>query len=219
MRNTSQRPYPYTPHAAPVAGYSHPSLPCVEDGREHRMSPHFSHRRPCYFPVFEYGVALGSSSDPSHLYPIVPNAHNDSRYYDTHADEHSLSGTSNLVHGYQDHLRASSPSDRAEADSQSTRHVGPSHQQSRTRTVTAQDPLPPSLSPGDRTKLTYQGHVKTSTDAILLLAACDLPGSASAVTSGEYRSDAQVSPPPRRVKRRLLESEHADLIQPGSVFV
>ncbi|PWN27604.1 hypothetical protein BDZ90DRAFT_213623, partial [Jaminaea rosea] len=50
---------------------------------------------------------------------------------------------------------------------------------------------------------TYRGHIKTSTDAILLLAACDLPA----------------SPPPRRIHRRLLESERADLIQPGSIFV
>lgn len=182
------------------------------------MPPHFSQRRPCQFPVPEHGVAHGSSSHPSYLYPMVPNGHNDSRYC-THADRHSLSGASTSVHGYQDHQQGPSPSDRVEAYSRSTRHLAPSHQQSQTRTVTAQDPLPPSLSPGDSTKLTYQGHVKTSTDAILLLAACDLPDSASAVTSGEYRSDAQVSPPSRRIKRRLLESERADLIRPGSIFV
>lgn len=69
----------------------------------------------------------------------------------------------------------------------------------------------------DRAEMTYHGHIKTSTDAILLLAACDLPRTASTMSDRDAPSSA--SPPPRRISRRLLEQERADLIRTGSVFV
>lgn len=66
----------------------------------------------------------------------------------------------------------------------------------------------------DDAQLTYRGHIKTSADAILLLAACDLPENASAMSP-----TVDVSPPPRRICRRLLETERGDLVRSGSVFV
>lgn len=56
---------------------------------------------------------------------------------------------------------------------------------------------------------TYHGHIKTTKDAILLLAACDLPDDAG--RSGHA--------PPRRMKRRLLDSERPGVICSGSIFV
>lgn len=65
---------------------------------------------------------------------------------------------------------------------------------------------------------TYTGHIKTSTDAILLLSACDLPDDPSLLSPASKASAARPSPPPRRIQRRLLESERASLIRSGSVF-
>ena len=62
---------------------------------------------------------------------------------------------------------------------------------------------------GSQQQPTYRGHIKTTKDAILLLAACDLVEDAG----------APGLPPPRRVTRRLLDSERADLICSGSIFV
>lgn len=62
---------------------------------------------------------------------------------------------------------------------------------------------------GSQQQPTYRGHIKTTKDAILLLAACDLVED----------SGAPGLPPPRRVNRRLLDSERADLICSGSIFV
>lgn len=62
---------------------------------------------------------------------------------------------------------------------------------------------------GSQQQPTYRGHIKTTKDAILLLAACDLVDDAG----------APGVPPPRRVNRRLLDSERADLICSGSIFV
>nr|UOP57163.1 cAMP-independent regulatory protein pac2-like protein [Thecaphora frezii] len=59
---------------------------------------------------------------------------------------------------------------------------------------------------------TYRGHIKTTRDAILLLSACDLPSEAGSRRNGGVM-------PPRRVTRRLLDSERADLICSGSIFV
>ncbi|PWN21523.1 hypothetical protein BCV69DRAFT_172870 [Microstroma glucosiphilum] len=70
--------------------------------------------------------------------------------------------------------------------------------------------------------LTYTGHIKTSADAILLLAACDLPPNASVSgASGPSPTgfaSTSASPPPRRIQRRLLEAERVDLVKSGSVF-
>lgn len=70
--------------------------------------------------------------------------------------------------------------------------------------------------------LTYTGHIKTSADAILLLASCDLPPDASVTgasgSSGAGLSSTSASPPPRRIQRRLLEAERAELVKSGSVF-
>ncbi|CAO1616923.1 unnamed protein product [Sympodiomycopsis kandeliae] len=66
---------------------------------------------------------------------------------------------------------------------------------------------------------TYQGLIKTPADAILLLAACDLPRDGLRSDSTESGSMMKPSPPPRRIHRRLLEHERPDLIKPGSVFV
>lgn len=74
----------------------------------------------------------------------------------------------------------------------------------------------------EENRLTYRGQIKTSADAILLLAACDLAWDASAISSfGASQADdtMHTSPPPRRISRRLLENERADLIKSGSVFV
>ncbi|SHO76407.1 Similar to S.cerevisiae protein YHR177W (Putative transcription factor containing a WOPR domain) [Malassezia sympodialis ATCC 42132] len=57
---------------------------------------------------------------------------------------------------------------------------------------------------------TYFGYIKTPADAILLLAACDLP---------EVPNDPSMDPPPRRISRRLLDDERASLIRSGSIFV
>lgn len=56
---------------------------------------------------------------------------------------------------------------------------------------------------------TYHGHIKTTRDAIVLLAACDLPNEAG-------RSGFA---PPRRIKRRLLDSERPAVLTSGSIFV
>ena len=66
-----------------------------------------------------------------------------------------------------------------------------------------------AMPTGSQQQPTYRGHIKTTKDAILLLAACDLVEDAG--TPG--------LPPPRRVTRRLLDSERADLICSGSIFV
>lgn len=57
---------------------------------------------------------------------------------------------------------------------------------------------------------TYFGYIKTPADAILLLAACDLP---------DVPRDPRMEPPPRRISRRLLDDERAALIRSGSIFV
>jgi hypothetical protein len=57
---------------------------------------------------------------------------------------------------------------------------------------------------------TYIGYIKTASDAILLLSACDLPANAGLARGA--------CPPPRCVTRRLLDSERATLIRSGSVF-
>jgi len=65
---------------------------------------------------------------------------------------------------------------------------------------------------------TYVGHIKSANDAILLLSACDLPAKAPrSPDSSKSRDDT--FPPPRRVTRRLLDAERADLVSSGSVFV
>ncbi len=53
---------------------------------------------------------------------------------------------------------------------------------------------------------TYSGFIKTTADALKLLAATDLP-------------DNTPNNPPRRIVRRLLDSERTSLIRSGSVFV
>ena len=53
---------------------------------------------------------------------------------------------------------------------------------------------------------TYIGFIKTTEDAIKLLAATDLP-------------DNSPNSPPRRIQRRLLDNERVSLIRSGSVFV
>lgn len=58
---------------------------------------------------------------------------------------------------------------------------------------------------------TYTGYIKTPMDAILLLAACDLPAPPESHKDAVY--------PPRRITRRLLDDERAKLIRSGSVFV
>ncbi|TKY85801.1 hypothetical protein EX895_005342 [Sporisorium graminicola] len=68
---------------------------------------------------------------------------------------------------------------------------------------------PMAAPTGSHQQPTYRGHIKTTKDAILLLAACDLVDDAG----------APGVPPPRRVHRRLLDSERADLICSGSIFV
>ena len=67
-----------------------------------------------------------------------------------------------------------------------------------------------AIPAGSQQLPSYRGHIKTTKDAILLLAACDLPQDAGG---------APGVPPPRRVHRRLLDSERADLICSGSIFV
>jgi hypothetical protein len=72
------------------------------------------------------------------------------------------------------------------------------------------------LALGDQ-QPTYVGHIKSANDAILLLSACDLPSNTSATPDAKTRDN--VLPPPRRVTRRLLDAERADLVASGSVFV
>ncbi|UZJ55118.1 hypothetical protein CBS101457_004438 [Exobasidium rhododendri] len=64
---------------------------------------------------------------------------------------------------------------------------------------------------------TYIGHIKSANDAILLLSACDLLSNPSLPSENKSREDTL--PPPRRVTRRLLDAERADLVASGSVFV
>ena len=56
----------------------------------------------------------------------------------------------------------------------------------------------------------YVGYIKSPVDAVLLLAACDMPCS----PSNERKSQI-----PRRITRRLLDDERASLIRSGSIFV
>ena len=64
-------------------------------------------------------------------------------------------------------------------------------------------------SSGER-RPTYVGYIKSPADAILLLAACDLPDNVR---------NPNLGPPPRRISRRLLDDERASLIRSGAVFV
>ena len=57
---------------------------------------------------------------------------------------------------------------------------------------------------------TYIGYIKTPADAILLLAACDLPDNVA---------NPKLGPPPRRISRRLLDDERAAFIRSGAIFV
>ena len=57
---------------------------------------------------------------------------------------------------------------------------------------------------------TYVGYIKTPADAILLLAACDLP---------DAPANPRLPTPPRRISRRLLDNERAALSHSGSIFV
>lgn len=67
---------------------------------------------------------------------------------------------------------------------------------------------------------TYLGHIKSAQDAILLLAACDLPPNVTGSSSSHSPPIRyQTEPPPRRVTRRLLDAERADLVASGCVFV
>lgn len=75
-------------------------------------------------------------------------------------------------------------------------------------------PIVHNTSSGDQ-QPTYVGHIKSAQDAILLLSACDLPS--NSVNSTQSAS-AQPIPPPRRVTRRLLDAERADLVASGCVF-
>ncbi|PWN90299.1 hypothetical protein FA10DRAFT_260158 [Acaromyces ingoldii] len=80
---------------------------------------------------------------------------------------------------------------------------------------------PPMSSGGDQ-QPTYVGYIKSSTDAILLLSACDLPSDANTTKSTSPpggRGMTNALPPPRRVTRRLLDAERAELVASGSVFV
>lgn len=74
---------------------------------------------------------------------------------------------------------------------------------------------------------TYFGLLTTPLDAILLLAACDIPWSSSTSQSQQQpTSSTPLAPtsnptirPPRRIERRLLDSEKTELIKSGNVFV
>lgn len=57
---------------------------------------------------------------------------------------------------------------------------------------------------------TYVGYIKSPADAILLLAACDLPDNVT---------NPSLGPPPRRISRRLLDDERTALIRSGAIFV
>lgn len=77
-------------------------------------------------------------------------------------------------------------------------------------------------SPGDQ-RPTYIGYIKSAHDAILLLSACDLPSDASSPKSPQNNLSVQQQsnkpfPPPRRVTRRLLDAERADMVSSGCVF-
>lgn len=73
-------------------------------------------------------------------------------------------------------------------------------------------------SPGDQ-RPTYIGYIKSAHDAILLLSACDLPSDASSPKSPQNTpSQSKTIPPPRRVTRRLLDAERADMVSSGCVF-
>lgn len=90
-------------------------------------------------------------------------------------------------------------------------HTAFSHPRSHDHMSTARRTSSNSAVADDRSQplTTYHGHIKTTKDAILLLAACDLPDDAG--RSGYV--------PPRRMKRRLLDSERPAVIESGSVFV
>jgi Gti1/Pac2 family len=73
-------------------------------------------------------------------------------------------------------------------------------------------------SPGDQ-RPTYIGYIKSAHDAILLLSACDLPSDASSPKSPQNTQlQSKTIPPPRRVTRRLLDAERADMVSSGCVF-
>lgn len=73
-------------------------------------------------------------------------------------------------------------------------------------------------SPGDQ-RPTYIGYIKSAHDAILMLSACDLPSDASSPKSPQNTPlQTKPVPPPRRVTRRLLDAERADMVSSGCVF-
>lgn len=60
---------------------------------------------------------------------------------------------------------------------------------------------------------TFNGYIKTPLDAIILLAACDLPW----IKQDALHKGAPM--PPRRITRRLLDGERDKLIHSGNIFV
>lgn len=88
-----------------------------------------------------------------------------------------------------------------------------------TRKGSVSDPHATALSDQQPT---YVGHIKSANDAILLLSACDIkwpPTSSKNGSSSSVVAQNASMAPPRRVTRRLLDSERADLVSSGSVFV
>ncbi|EST05502.1 Gluconate transport inducer 1/Pac2 [Kalmanozyma brasiliensis GHG001] len=119
---------------------------------------------------------------------------------------HAAQSYAPYAYGY--HAHSQHPGHAAHA-----RHLHPSHHASSASSsmhaMRASIAHPISMPTGSQQQPTYRGHIKTTKDAILLLAACDLVDDAG----------APGLPPPRRVNRRLLDSERADLICSGSIFV
>ncbi|WFC98096.1 Gluconate transport-inducing protein [Malassezia yamatoensis] len=76
-------------------------------------------------------------------------------------------------------------------------------------------PAPSSDSAGEvvcntAQKPSYMGYIKSPLDAVLLLAACDMPVSPKSPRASKI---------PRRISRRLLDDERASLIRSGSIFI
>ncbi|GAC93517.1 hypothetical protein PHSY_001082 [Pseudozyma hubeiensis SY62] len=178
----------YAPYPAPHPTYTrhHHSY---YDERGPLPPPPLHHRHTHHDePYYPYDGRSPSSVSAAHQHAQCARDHHGHPQHPGHAPAHAR-------HPYSSHHASFSSNSSTASSSAHGMRASIGH--------------PMSMPIGSQQQPTYRGHIKTTKDAILLLAACDLV------------EDAGVPglPPPRRVNRRLLDSERADLICSGSIFV
>ncbi|KAJ1029061.1 hypothetical protein NDA18_002689 [Ustilago nuda] len=186
---TSDRGYPA--HDAPHPTYTRHTH-SYYDERGHLPPPPLHHHRHAQHEDPYYGF---DGRSPTSSSPAQPHAPYHSYRYHPHAQQQQHPGHGTPRHHPANPHQASLSS----AASSSSLHSMQGSMANPMAMPTASQQQQP----------TYRGYIKTTKDAILLLAACDLVQDAG----------APGLPPPRRVTRRLLDSERADLICSGSIFV